>query len=53
MLTTVGRASFDPAALLPDTFRMPKPAPMLSRMNGTGTLWATSMTESTLPGLPQ
>ena len=52
-VTTVGRASLEPAALLPETLSTPKPPPMLSRMNGTGTLWVTSITESILPGLPQ
>src|SRR6476660_2508224 len=53
IVTTVGRPSVDPAWLLPETLSTPNPPPMLSAMNGTGTLWVTSMTESILPGLPQ
>jgi len=41
------------AALVLAWFRMPQPPLMLSGMNGTGTLWVMSMTESIRPAVPQ
>ena len=50
---SAGRTSPDPAAVVLAWFRKPQPPPRLSAMNGTGTLWVTSMTESTSPPVPQ
>jgi hypothetical protein len=47
------RGGSEDNAAAPRHVEHPNPPPRLSAMNGTGTLWVTSITESIFPGLPQ